>query len=87
MAGNAWFAQFLADTLGVAVEVPASNEATALGTGVLAAVGCGAIAGIGDFASVRNEGDRREPSGESGERQARLARWHRALGQALVADG
>ena len=52
MVANDWIAQDLADVLGVMVERPAFTETTALGAAMLAGVGCGVFAVLGNAAAM-----------------------------------
>ncbi len=79
MARNDWMLQFLADMLGVPVERPALNEATAFGAARLAATGAGLCATPGDF-GARWALDRRfEPAVDAARRDQLYAGWRRAV--------
>ncbi|WP_394343935.1 glycerol kinase GlpK [Falsirhodobacter xinxiangensis] len=79
MARSDWAMQFLADVIGAPVDRPVVTETTALGAAWLA----GMRAGIGPDAAAYAKGwalDRRfEPQMEAGLRDARHARWSRAV--------
>ncbi|MGX7925135.1 glycerol kinase GlpK [Tsuneonella sp. HG094] len=80
MSANDWMAQDLADVLGLPVERPDMVETTALGAGMLAAVGVGLFGSLEDAAvSMRGAVRRFVPAMDSGVRKERLARWARAL--------
>ncbi|WP_338467266.1 glycerol kinase [Novosphingobium sp. ZN18A2] len=80
MAANDWMAQDLADVLGIPVERPEFVETTALGAGVLAAVGSDWFDTLDDAAaSMRGDVHRFEPRISDAVRGARLSGWHEAL--------
>ncbi|ANY19493.1 Glycerol kinase [Tsuneonella dongtanensis] len=80
MSANDWMAQDLADVLGVEVERPDMVETTALGAGMLAAVGTGLFASLADAAqSMRGAVRRFEPAMDQAVKDERLARWRKAL--------
>ena len=85
MAANDWMAQDLADMLALPVERPAFVETTALGAAMLAGVGCGFYASLGEAAAMRGEVERFEPKMDAATRGARLEGWRHAL--AGVLDG
>ena len=87
MVSNDWLAQDLADALGVAVERPRFAETTALGAAMLAGVGCGFFADLGQASAMRGEVERFEPMIGADERQARLAGWHAAVRNVLNQGG
>ncbi|MDE8650911.1 glycerol kinase GlpK [Novosphingobium album (ex Liu et al. 2023)] len=80
MSANDWMAQDLADILAIPVERPAFIETTALGAGMLAALGAGLFTSL-DAAAAAMGGRREsfEPAMAAPARQARLALWQRAL--------
>jgi glycerol kinase len=84
MSQNSWFAQFLADTLGVPVERPVSHETTAWGAAVLAGLTTGMFADLADVGAKWTAAARFTPDMHDQERQEKLARWHKALELALV---
>src|SRR3546814_12609282 len=53
MVANDWLAQDLADRLNLAVERPAFVETTALGTEMLAGVGCGMFSSLDEAVPMR----------------------------------
>jgi glycerol kinase len=80
MSANDWMAQDLADMLGVPVERPDMVETTALGAGMLAAVGVGLFGSLPEAASAMRGPFRQfEPAMDDRVRDERLARWKRAL--------
>jgi len=52
MVPNDWLCQVLADIAGVGVERPAITETTALGAGMLAALGAGVVGSLEDAARL-----------------------------------
>ncbi|MDG5750126.1 glycerol kinase [Qipengyuania sp. XHP0211] len=83
MSANDWMAQDLADILDIAVERPDFVETTALGAAILAAVGAGVhptLAAAAD--AMRGQGRRFTPDMSEDVREARLARYARALAAA-----
>ncbi len=79
MARNDWMLQFLADMLGLAVERPALNEATAFGAARLAAAGTGLCATPGDFGAAWKLDRRFTPTMDSRQRDRLYAGWKRAV--------
>ena len=80
MSANDWMAQDLADILGIAVERPDFVETTALGAATLAVVGAGVhptLAAAAD--AMRGKGRCFTPNMSEDVREARLARYARAL--------
>ena len=84
MASNGWLAQDLADMLGLTVERPRFVETTALGAAMLAGVGCGMFASLGEAAAMRGAVERFESAMEADERRARLAGWKKAVAGVLL---
>lgn len=83
MSANDWMAQDLANILDIAVERPDFVETTALGAAILAAVGAGVhptLAAAVD--AMRGRGRRFMPDMSVDVREARLARYARALAAA-----
>jgi glycerol kinase len=81
MSANDWMAQDLADMLEVTVERPDMVETTALGAGILAAVGAGLFGSLDDaLAAMRGPVRSFTPAMDDGIRAERLGRWERALG-------
>ena len=85
MAQNRWFAQFLADTLGVTVEVPESHETTATGAAVLAGVATGILPDLRSAASRWRAASHFAPAMTTTERSSRIERWSATLAQVLEA--
>jgi glycerol kinase len=79
MASNDWLAQDLADVLGLTVERPRFVETTALGAAMLAGVGCGMFASLGEAAAMRGAVERFEPAMAAEVRDERLAGWKKAV--------
>ncbi len=78
MSRNDWFLRCQADLLGLPVLRAGQTESTALGAGHLAAVG----AGLADEAKLRSlaaAAARFEPTLPAADREAKLARWRRAV--------
>jgi glycerol kinase len=83
MAVNDWMAQDLADMLALPVERPAFVETTALGAAMLAAVGCGFYASLGEAAAMRGTVETLDPAMDAATRDARLGGWRKALAGVL----
>jgi glycerol kinase len=83
MSQNGWFAQFLADTLAVSVERPASHETTALGAACIAGITTGAIADKEEFACQWQAASRFEPVLGEADRNAAYANWKKSVSRAL----
>jgi glycerol kinase len=80
MSANDWMAQDLADVLGVPVERPDMVETTALGAGMLAAVGAGLFGTLAEAAQAMRGAVRRfDPAMDAAVKDERLARWRSAL--------
>ena len=80
MSANDWMAQDLADMLGLGVERPDMVETTALGAGVLAAVGAGLFDSLEDAVGAMRGAVRTfTPAMDQATRAERLTRWSRAL--------
>ncbi|MBD3730675.1 MAG: glycerol kinase [Sphingomonadales bacterium] len=83
MSANDWMAQDLSDMLALEVERPDFVETTALGAAMLAGVGCGMFASLGEAAkAMRGRVRRFTPAMADDVRQERLARWRKALAAA-----
>lgn len=76
---NNFLMQFQADILGIPVDVPEINEATALGAAYLAALGIGEFKSIHDLAENWKLAKRFEPKMGADERENLLYNWHRAV--------
>jgi glycerol kinase len=79
MARNDWMLQFLADMLGLPVERPVLNEATAFGAASLAATGAGLCETPGDFGTGWKLERRFLPAMERQRREELYAGWQRAV--------
>jgi glycerol kinase len=75
---NRWLMQFQADVLGAEVVVPEVAETTALGAAYLAGIATGRWT-LEQVGEMWREAARYEPAMGSGQREALLAGWHRAL--------
>ena len=84
MARSDWTMQFLADMLGVAVDRPVVTETTALGAAALAALQIGLLPSLDDFSGGWALERRFIPAMAPDERQARAARWARAVAATLA---
>jgi glycerol kinase len=81
MVANNWFLQFLADQLGIAVEVPKVPETTALGAAFLAGLGSGLYKSLDDVAALWKSDRRFEPKMGADERDALYHGWQKAVGR------
>ena len=81
MARNDWFAQFLADLLGIPVARPAVTETTAWGAAVLAGLQCGLFPSLDEVGHAWQAADTFAPSIDDAQREKLLAGWHRAVAQ------
>ena len=79
--GNRWLMQFQADVLGAEVIVPEVAETTALGAAYLAGIATGRWT-LEQVGEMWREAARYEPALGSGEREALLGEWRRALERA-----
>jgi glycerol kinase len=79
MAVNDWFAQFLADQLGLPVERPVVTETTALGAACLAGLGSGVYASTDEIAARWARDRRFVPADDDAGRAARAAGWRDAV--------
>ncbi|MBS1240116.1 MAG: glpK, partial [Proteobacteria bacterium] len=85
MSVNDWMAQDIADILGLTVERPDMVETTALGAAMLAGLGGGLFASLGEAAAAMRGGVTRfEPAMAEEVRQERLARWRKAIAAARL---
>ena len=71
--------QFQADMAGLTVVRSATAETTALGAAFLAGIAAGVWKGTAEVAATWRESARFTPSIAAGERESRLADWHRAV--------
>jgi len=79
MTASDWTMQFLADILGAPVDRPRVTETTALGAAWLAGWKAGLCGGPEDFAASWALERRFEPAMPAADRDARYARWRRAV--------
>jgi glycerol kinase len=86
MAANDWLAQDLADMLSLPVERPLFVETTALGAAMLAGIGCGLFASLGEAAAMRGAIDRFQPKMAESVRAERLDGWQQAV-RSVIAQG
>lgn len=84
MSENNWFAQDLANLLGLPVERPVNVETTALGAGLAAGVGVGLWPDLETAAKGWKLDRRFNPEGSDDRRMERLAAWSRAVRQCLA---
>lgn len=85
MAASDWTMQFLADILGAPVDRPTVTETTALGAAYLAGLKAGICPPPEDFARAWALESRFQPAMPTDERDARYARWQRAVEAAMAA--
>lgn len=79
MTASDWAMQFLSDILGAPVDRPVVTETTALGAAYLAGMQAGLCPPPADFAKGWALEHRFEPRMEGAERDAKYARWQRAV--------
>lgn len=79
MSASDWAMQFLSDILGAPVDRPKVTETTALGAAYLAGLQAGVCPAPEEFAKSWALDRRFEPAMDEGERQAKYARWGRAI--------
>lgn len=84
MARNDWLMQFMADTLGMEVVRPRNAETTALGAAILAGVGAGLFASLGEASSIWKLDRKFEPGSTAAERENRVRGWEGAVGRVLT---
>lgn len=84
MATNDWFAQNLADMMGLPVERPANHECTALGAALLAGLAVGIWPDLDALRAIDGRVRRFDPQMDTAERIAALAGWRRAVRQLLA---
>jgi glycerol kinase len=84
MTANDWLCQDISDATGLPVERPRSIETTGLGAAMLAGVGVGLFADLGEAGAAMVHADRRfEPAGAD-TREVRRQSWKRAVAQTLA---
>jgi glycerol kinase len=84
MTASDWTMQFLADILGAPVDRPRVTETTALGAAFLAGMQAGVTGGPAEFAASWALDRRFAPAMPEAEREARTARWARAVAATLA---
>jgi glycerol kinase len=83
MVANDWMAQDLADMLDISVERPKFIETTALGAAMLAGVGAGLYASLGDAAVMRGVVEQFSPTIAPQLQSKRLEGWANAVARTL----
>lgn len=81
-AANELLMQFQADLLGLSIRRPTILDTTALGAGLLAALGAGFFHGTDDVASAWQLERSFEPRVETESMQSHIERWHAAVAKA-----
>lgn len=84
MAGNDWFAQFLADMLNLPVDRPGNQEATALGAARLAALGAGIWPDLRIMGADEQPVTRFVPAVGADQRHRTLRGWRDAVCRVLA---
>jgi glycerol kinase len=84
MATNDWFAQFLADMMGLPVERPANHESTALGAAFLAGITVGLWPDLAALDRLPRATRSFTPATAAPDRAVSLRHWRRAVQQALA---
>ena len=84
MVASEWTMQFLADIIGAPVDRPVVTETTALGAAYLAGLQVGVCPQPDDFAKGWALERRFEPAMAEGEREAKYARWKRAVAATMA---
>ncbi len=84
MTASDWTMQFLADILGAPVDRPVVTETTALGAAYLAAMQAGVMGGPEEFARQWALDRRFSPAMDAATRDARYARWKRAVAATMA---
>ena len=79
MSASDWAMQFLSDILGAPVDRPKVTETTALGAAYLAGLQAGVCPAPEEFAKSWALDRRFEPAMDADDRQAKYARWGRAI--------
>ena len=85
MVASDWTMQFLSDILGAPVDRPVVTETTALGAAYLAGLGAGICPPPEEFAREWALERRFEPAMDKTTRDARYARWKRAVAATMAA--
>lgn len=86
-AANDELLQLIADSIGVAVERPASVQASALGVAYLSGLATGVWSSVDELRRSWRSGGIFEPRTTAEERDSRFERWRRRLAQANAMDG
>lgn len=81
MVDNAWFNQYLSDTLHVPVERPQIIETTALGAAFLAGLGVGLFSELAEIQTIWHCAEDYQPKLGEVSRQAQYAQWLKAVGR------
>ncbi len=84
MVANGWAMQFLADIIAAPVDRPVVSETTALGAAYLAGLQVGVCPDPADFAKGWALERRFKPAMAEGEREAKYARWQRAVAATMA---
>ncbi|MFC3118655.1 FGGY-family carbohydrate kinase [Jhaorihella thermophila] len=84
MSASDWTMQRLSDLLGAPVDRPVMQETTALGAAWLAGMKAGVYPDMDGFAQTWALDRRFTPGMGAGEREARYARWQRAVQAAMA---
>ncbi len=79
MANNRWFVQFLADVLGLEVDIPESVESTALGAAYMAGLGAGIYQSLEELKELSQGKQRYQPQMDEAKREALYTGWLTAL--------
>lgn len=79
MANNRWFVQFLADVLGLEVDIPESVESTALGAAYMAGLGVGLYQSLEELKALSQGKQRYQPKMDEAKREALYTGWLTAL--------
>ena len=84
MTANDWAMQFLSDIIGAPVDRPQITETTALGAAWLAGMQAGIYPGLTEFSKGWALEKRFTPAMDAATRQARYARWGRAVAATMM---
>jgi len=79
MANNRWFVQFLADVLGLEVDIPESVESTALGAAYMAGLGAGIYQSLEELKTLSQGKQRYQPQMDEAKREELYTGWLTAL--------
>ncbi len=75
MVANDFAMQFLADMMGLTVDIPACRETTAMGAGYLAMMGQGMVTSLDDIASQRKSANIYQPQMKKGDAEKLYRQW------------